>query len=131
MPFVSFDGAGGDTWSFDTLVGGRIRPRTCDIGLLHTSTGTTRAKLDRDRFVAVVHLHNGANTVRAQCWWQGALLGQSETQNWNVKADDLPRGELAWSGVFGRPEASMPRPERCPPSERLRCFPAMAQAARR
>jgi glycosidase len=60
--------------------------------------------LDRDRFVAVVHLHNGANTVRAQCWWQGALLGQSETQNWNVKADDLPRGEWAWSGVFGRPD---------------------------
>ena len=93
-PVISLDTAGGDTWRFQKTITGRMIPGACNTIVVRSPQGDTRALLlDRGRFVAAVHLHSGANQVRAACRRAGTATVTSAAQHWTVRIDDRPR---AW-----------------------------------
>jgi cyclomaltodextrinase len=92
-PLIAFDTEGGDAWSFEHPVKGRVAHRACDVVFVRSSAGGERAFLEGDRFVASVHLRSGDNELRAQCWRRGKAVAQSGIQHWNVRLRDIPR---AW-----------------------------------
>jgi glycosidase len=92
-PLIAFDTQGGDAWSFERPVIGRMARGACDVVFVRSAAGSERAFLQGDRFIAVVHLRSGDNALRAQCWRGGQTVAQSGIQHWHVRLPDIPR---AW-----------------------------------
>jgi cyclomaltodextrinase len=91
---IDFDTDGGDAWTFEHAVRGKLVHQACDAVVVRAPAGTTQAVLDGDRFYAVVHLWNGDNDLRAECLKHGKLRETSQTQHWTVRLRDTPRASV-------------------------------------
>lgn len=89
-PDLAFDTDGGEAWTFDKLIGGRIDAGHCDQIELRSPAGTVPAWSDGRRFEARVPLQEGVNRVQAGC--RGTRAAQAE-QAWAVQLEDAPK---AW-----------------------------------
>jgi hypothetical protein len=62
---VSFDTAGGDAWTFDKHLTGRVSPSDCDEVVIESPAGAAIALIADDRFSAEVPLRSGMNEIQA------------------------------------------------------------------
>jgi cyclomaltodextrinase len=90
---VEFDTTGGDAWTFDKHVEGRVDRSVCDAVTIEGAAGSTVATVHDNRFWASVPLHSGENEIRARCQRQDREVARSPTQRWLSRIDDRPR---AW-----------------------------------
>lgn len=90
---VEFDTAGGDAWTFDKYIEGRVDPSACDEVLIQGPAATAVATLQDHRFRASVPLRSGGNDLRARCMRDGREVARSPAQRWQVRIEDRPR---AW-----------------------------------
>lgn len=91
---VELDTAGGDAWTFDKHIAGRLHPSACDEVLIEGPAGSVRAAVDDDRFYAQAPLLSGANEIRARCSRQGREIARSASQRWLVRLQDRPRASI-------------------------------------
>ena len=93
-PVITLDTAGADTWRFEKTITGRIIPGACSSVIVRSPQGDSHALLLHGRrFLAEIHLHSGANEVRASCRRAGTATLTSTFQHWTVRREDRPR---AW-----------------------------------
>ncbi|MFC4311287.1 alpha-amylase family glycosyl hydrolase [Steroidobacter flavus] len=90
---MEFDTTGGDAWTFDKHVEGRVDPATCDEVSIHGPTGSSVAAIHDRRFWASVPLRSGENEIWARCTRQGREVARSPAQHWLMRIEDRPR---AW-----------------------------------
>jgi glycosidase len=92
-PPIDFDTNGGDAWTFDKYIEGRVDPSACDEVLIQGPAATSVATVQDHRFIASVPLRSGENELRARCVRDGIEVARSRTQRWQVRIEDRPR---AW-----------------------------------
>jgi cyclomaltodextrinase / maltogenic alpha-amylase / neopullulanase len=92
-PVVSFETTGGDAWTFEKQVEGRVDPTACDRILVHTASGAVEAAIAGGRFFAEVPLREDVNEISAACVDDGAEVSRTEPQRWTVQLRDVPK---AW-----------------------------------
>jgi cyclomaltodextrinase len=90
---VELDTTGGDAWSFDKYLEGRVDPAACDQVLIQSAAGSTVATIQDHRFSAAVPIRSGDNEIRAQCNRHGHEVALSPVQHWLGRIEDRPR---AW-----------------------------------
>nr|WP_298727892.1 alpha-amylase family glycosyl hydrolase [uncultured Steroidobacter sp.] len=90
---VEFDTTGGDAWTLDKRLEGRVDPSVCDQVLIQGPAGSSIATLQDDRFWVSVPLRSGENQIRARCNRHGRDVAQSSAQRWLARVEDRPR---AW-----------------------------------
>ncbi|HWK50626.1 MAG TPA: alpha-amylase family glycosyl hydrolase, partial [Steroidobacter sp.] len=90
---VEFDTTGGDAWTLDKHLEGRVDPSACDQVLIQGPAGASIATLQDSRFWVSVPLRSGENELRAHCNRHGRDVAQSATQHWLARIEDRPR---AW-----------------------------------
>lgn len=90
---IAMDTAGGDAWTFDHLTHGHVAKRACDSVTVQSPSGSARALLTGNTFLASIHLRSGENRIAAQCW-KGRVLVATASQHWNVRLKDGPH---AWA----------------------------------
>jgi cyclomaltodextrinase len=95
-PSVSFDTAGGDAWTFDKHVTGRVSPSDCDEVIVETPAGAAIALIADGRFSVEVPLRSGMNEIQALCKSKENEVARSNPQRWLNRIDDKPR---AWARV--------------------------------
>ncbi len=91
---IEFDTSGGDAWTFDKFIAGRIRRSACDEVTIEGPAGTVRATVDADRFYASTPLLAGENDINARCTRQGQEVTGSATQRWVLRIEDRPRASI-------------------------------------
>lgn len=89
---LSFDSDGGEAWSFEPRLEGRIVDGRCDEVRLHSPLGAVTAWSDAGRFAGEVPLTSGTNRVEAVCLQAGRAVA-SAAQDWELR---LPDGPRAW-----------------------------------
>jgi hypothetical protein len=77
-----FDQSGGDVWTFQKHVSGRVNAAGCDEIYVEGPVGTTAAVIDGMRFSAKVPLRGGSNELRALCKLNDAEVARSNPQQW-------------------------------------------------
>ncbi|HZH28608.1 MAG TPA: alpha-amylase family glycosyl hydrolase [Azospirillaceae bacterium] len=94
-PWLEIAGRGGDAWTFERLIDGRILPAagqgSCEAVAVETPAGTFPAWRDGLRFSARVRLDEGPNAVRALCLDGGRAAAVSDPQTWTVRVPDVPK----------------------------------------
>lgn len=90
---VELDTIGGDAWTFDKHIAGRLNSSACDEVIVEGSAGAVDAAIDGDRFWATAPLFSGTNEIRALCNRQGREIARSASQRWLTRIEDRPR---AW-----------------------------------
>lgn len=93
---VRFDTVGGDAWTFDKRVTGRVSPSDCDEIVIDSPAGDIKALITADRFSAEVPLRSGVNEIQALCKSKDNEVARSNPQRWLNRIDDRPR---AWVRV--------------------------------
>jgi cyclomaltodextrinase / maltogenic alpha-amylase / neopullulanase len=93
-PPVRFDTTGGDAWTFDKQVTGRVRASDCDEVQVESRAGIAVALISDDRFSAEVPLRSGMNEIQALCKSKGNPVARSDPQRWLNRIADRPR---AWT----------------------------------
>jgi cyclomaltodextrinase len=117
---ITLSGDGGDAWTFEKRIEGRLPDSGCTKVLVASPRGTVQAWQVNGRFGASVPLQEGENEVRAICRTDGADRAVSEPQHWRVRLHDAPK---AWirivpaedSGIVLNAGASEPAPVRSVP----------------
>jgi cyclomaltodextrinase / maltogenic alpha-amylase / neopullulanase len=95
-PPVRFDTTGGDAWTFDKYVTGRVSVADCDEVLVESPAGAGIALITDDRFSVEVPLRSGMNEIQALCKSKDNEVARSNPQRWLNRIDDKPR---AWTRV--------------------------------
>ena len=116
---ITLPGEGGDAWTFEKVVEGRLPDDGCDRVLVASPRATVEAWQADGRFGAVVPLFEGDNEVRAICR-RGEITGAiSEPQHWRVRLRDVPKAWIrivpAADGIVVNAGASEPAPARRAP----------------
>jgi cyclomaltodextrinase len=111
---VRFDTAGGDAWTFDKPVTGRVNASECDEVLVESPAGVATALVTQDRFSVEVPLRSGVNEIQALCQSKDNEVARSNPQRWLNRLDDKPR---AWMRVRVEGETILMDAGRSEPAE--------------
>jgi cyclomaltodextrinase / maltogenic alpha-amylase / neopullulanase len=84
------DSAGGDAWTFHKRITGELIGLSCDAVEIATPAGSAPARIEGERFAAVVHLAAGLNRLRAECLREGAPAAVSQPAEWIARLRDVP-----------------------------------------
>lgn len=95
-PPVRFDTVGGDAWTFDKHLTGRVNASECDEVVIKSPAGAATALITQDRFTVEVPLRSGINEIQALCQSKDNEVARSNPQRWLNRLDDKPR---AWTRV--------------------------------
>ncbi|WP_218043045.1 alpha-amylase family glycosyl hydrolase [Steroidobacter gossypii] len=88
---IELDTSGGDAWTFDKLITGRVSPSACAEVMVEGPAGSVRAAIVNDRFTASTPLLEGENAISARCTRDGREVARSTTQRWRTRIEDRPR----------------------------------------
>jgi cyclomaltodextrinase / maltogenic alpha-amylase / neopullulanase len=95
-PPITFDTDGGDAWTFDKRISGRVSRSKCDAVTVQSPRGSVHATLIGERFFAEVPLQAADNEIRAVCLHADKTVAHSRSQLWRVSLPDTPK---AWIRV--------------------------------
>jgi cyclomaltodextrinase / maltogenic alpha-amylase / neopullulanase len=88
---ITFTTTGGDAWTFDKLVEARVAPQACEVVTFASEAGTISARPEGERVFARVPLRPGDSRIDAACINNGVRSGQSASQHWRVRLNDVPK----------------------------------------
>ena len=91
---IELDTSGGDAWTFDKFITGKINSSACDEVIVEGPAGSVRAAVDADRFSASTPLIDGKNEISARCTRNGREVARSTTQRWSTRIEDRPRASI-------------------------------------
>lgn len=90
-PPIELDTSGGDAWTFDKFITGRVAPSACDEVIVDGPAGSVRAAVNEDRFSVSTPLLEGENAISARCTRDGREIARSTPQRWLTRIEDRPR----------------------------------------
>src|SRR4051812_38580345 len=85
---VTFDGPGGDAWTFEKLIKSSVAPGACDEVVIATPFAAVTAHPRDGQAIAHLPLAAGDNPVEAQCRRDGTRVGEPARQHWFVRLHD-------------------------------------------